>query len=278
MHDIISREILSNKMNALASIAFECVFPSRNRRAMCIVLDAIALGTRTVSASCLILKSRPSLCLAPATAGMQLPKTSSGGQSGGRSFDAWLCRRWWRAIVDMHVTGVLDVDVDIAADFFQPGSARKSGVTVHIHLTVVHFPWESSTTRAAEPLHRVLIDVVGDRLAYAVADLDCARVVHSAPDPSIVTVRACLRDVGVSAVRLTGGRQCKNLLWPEVTEENGRSGAVEAGVPGRIFRVRRGVDERQPGRIGSSIHIARRCPPTGLKLPAAKSHPIGMEP
>ncbi len=129
-----------------------------------------------------------------------------------------------------------------------------------------------------EPLHRVLIDVVGDRLAYAVADLDRARVVHSAPDPGIVTVRACLHDVGVRAARLTGGRQRKSLLWPEVTEENGRSGAVEAGVPGRVFRVGRGVDERQPGRIGSSIQIACRCPPSGLKLPAARSHRTAMEP
>ena len=32
-------------------------------------------------------------------------------------------------------------------------------------LTVVHFPWESSTIRAVEPSHRVLIDIVGDRLA-----------------------------------------------------------------------------------------------------------------
>jgi len=42
--------------------------------------------------------------------------------------------------------------------------------------------------RAMEPLHRVLIDVVGDRLAHGVADLDCTRVVHSAPDPAVVTV------------------------------------------------------------------------------------------
>ena len=86
--------------------------------------------------------------------------------------------------------------------------------------------------RAMEPLHRVLIDVVGDRLAYGVADLDCTRVVHSAPDPGIVTVRACLRDAIVRAGRLTGGRQAKSLLWPEVTEENGCSGAVLAGAPG----------------------------------------------
>ena len=110
--------------------------------------------------------------------------------------------------------------------------------------------------RTLELLHRVLIDVIGDRLAYAVADLDCARVVHAAPDSGVVTVRARLRDAGVRAVRLTGGRQRKSLLWSEVTEENGRSGTIEAGVPGRIFRVRRSVDERQPGRIGSRIRIA----------------------
>jgi len=32
-----------------------------------------------------------------------------------------------------------------------------------------------------EPLHGVPIDVVGDRLALGVADLDCARVMHTAP-------------------------------------------------------------------------------------------------
>ena len=79
-------------------------------------------------------------------------------------------------------------------------------------LTVVHFPWESSTIKAVERPHRVLIDVNGDRFANAVTDVDCARVVHSAPDPRIVTVRSRLPDVAVSAVRLTGGRQCKNLL------------------------------------------------------------------
>ena len=63
-----------------------------------------------------------------------------------------------------------------------------------------------------ESLHRVLIDVTGDRLAHAVADCDRARVVHAAPDPGVVTVRACLRDVGVRAVRLTGGRQRKYLF------------------------------------------------------------------
>ena len=109
-----------------------------------------------------------------------------------------------------------------------------------------------------QPLHRVLIDVVGDRLTYGVANLDCTRIVHSAPDPGVVSVRAGLRDIAVRAVRLTGGRQHKNLLWPEVSEQNSCSGAVLAGVPGRIFRVGRGGDERQPCCISGSIHIAVR--------------------
>ena len=37
--------------------------------------------------------------------------------------------------------------------------------------------------RPAERLHRVLVDVVGDCLAYAVADLDRTHIVHSTPDP-----------------------------------------------------------------------------------------------
>lgn len=110
--------------------------------------------------------------------------------------------------------------------------------------------------RAAEPLHRVLIDIVGDGLAYAVADLDCTRIVHSTPDPGSVTVRTRLRDVGVRAGRLTGGGQRKSLPTPEVTEENGCSSTIEAWVPSSIFRVGRGVDKGQPGRIGRGIRIA----------------------
>jgi hypothetical protein len=42
----------------------------------------------------------------------------------------------------------------------------------------------------SERLHRVLIDVVGDRLALGIADGDGARVVHPAPDPGVVSVLA----------------------------------------------------------------------------------------
>ena len=41
-----------------------------------------------------------------------------------------------------------------------------------------------------------------------------------------------------------------------MAEENGRSRAIETGVPCRVFRVRRRVDERQPVRIGSRVRIA----------------------
>jgi hypothetical protein len=74
-----------------------------------------------------------------------------------------------------------------------------------------------------EPLHRVLIDIIRDRLPYAVADLDCARVVHAAPDPAVVGIRARIRDVRVGAARLTGGRQSEGLLRSKVAEENCRS-------------------------------------------------------
>src|SRR5262245_32135380 len=43
-------------------------------------------------------------------------------------------------------------------------------------------------------LHGVLIDIVGDLLAHPVADFDCARVMHPAPNPRVVPVRARLRD------------------------------------------------------------------------------------
>ena len=79
---------------------------------------------------------------------------------------------------------------------------------------------------------------------------------HAAPDPGVVPVRARLRDAGVRAARLSGRRQRKRLCVVEVAEENGRRRTVEAGVPGRVLRVRRRVDERQPVRIGSRVRIA----------------------
>src|SRR5215217_997391 len=56
-------------------------------------------------------------------------------------------------------------------------------------------PWQ---TRRLPALHRVQVDVVGDRLANGVARLDGAGIVHTAPDPGVVTVRARLRDARVS--------------------------------------------------------------------------------
>ena len=79
---------------------------------------------------------------------------------------------------------------------------------------------------------------------------------HTAPDPGVVAVRARSRDAGVCAARPSDRRQRKRLLVGEVAEENSRSRTVEAGVPGRVFRMRRRVDERQPVRIRSRVRIA----------------------
>ena len=72
---------------------------------------------------------------------------------------------------------------------------------------------------------------------------------HPAPDPPVVTVRARLRNAGVRAARLSGGRQHKRLCVIEVAEQNSRGRAVLSGVPGRIFRVRGRGDQRQPGLV-----------------------------
>ena len=94
------------------------------------------------------------------------------------------------------------------------------------------------------------IDVVGDRLAYGVADLDCARIVHAAPDPGVVTVRARLRDADIGAARLSG-RQGERLVVTELAEENGRSRSILTWMTGWILRVARRVDERNPAGSGS---------------------------
>jgi hypothetical protein len=82
-----------------------------------------------------------------------------------------------------------------------------------------------------------LIDVVGDRLSLGIANGYRARVVHTTPDPGVVTVRARLHDAGVRAARLSDRRQRKRLLVIEVAEENGRSRTIETRVPGGVFRV-----------------------------------------
>src|SRR6185312_13765114 len=90
---------------------------------------------------------------------------------------------------------------------------------------------------AVETLHGVLIDVLRDRLAQRVADGDCARVVHAAPDAGVVGVRARSRDAGVGTARLSGRRQRKRLPSSEVAEEDGRARAILAGMASRVFRV-----------------------------------------
>ena len=81
-----------------------------------------------------------------------------------------------------------------------------------------------------DSLHRVLINVIGDCLAFGIADGDCARIVHTSPDPRGVTLCSRLRDAGVYETRLSR-RQPKCLLVVEVDEENRCGGAVEAWCP-----------------------------------------------
>ena len=111
---------------------------------------------------------------------------------------------------------------------------------------------------SVEALHRVLIDVVRNRLALGVADRDRARVVHTAPYSSVIAVRARLRDAGVRAARLSGCCQCKGLFVVEGAEEDGRSRTVLAGVSSWVFRVCRRVYEGQPVRIRNRVRIAVR--------------------
>ena len=81
---------------------------------------------------------------------------------------------------------------------------------------------------APEPLHRVLIYVVCDRLANPIADLDRTRIVHSTPHPGVVSIRLRLQNARVRATGLTGSRQRKGVPGWKVAEEDRRSGAVEA--------------------------------------------------
>src|SRR5262245_34222682 len=85
--------------------------------------------------------------------------------------------------------------------------------------------WPSS-----ELTHRVRTDVLGDRLAFGVADGDRARVVHAAPDAGVVSVFPGLRDARVGAARLAGCGQRERLSVVELAEQNGRRSSVEAWV------------------------------------------------
>ena len=90
-----------------------------------------------------------------------------------------------------------------------------------------------------EQLHVVLIDVACDRLALSVADVDCARIVHSSPDACSIAIRARTRNLRVRSARQSNRCQREVLFIIEVTEENGCSGTVEAGVSSRVFRLLR---------------------------------------
>src|SRR4029453_9053132 len=65
---------------------------------------------------------------------------------------------------------------------------------------------------AVTSLHEVLIDIVGNGLALGITDSNCARVVHTAPDPCVVPVRSGLRNAGVAVARLTDRCERKRLL------------------------------------------------------------------
>jgi hypothetical protein len=103
---------------------------------------------------------------------------------------------------------------------------------------------------------RCRLTLLGDRLLRCLADSDCARGSACPPNPGVVTVRACLRDAVVRASRLSGRCQCKRLLLSsKVAEENRRSRSIQAGMPGRIFRVRWGIYQGEPPRLRKSVRI-----------------------
>src|SRR5262245_47419337 len=160
-----------------------------------------------------------------------------------------------------------------------PLSVRLVGLKMGALYTSVKRP--SSFRTAVDRLHGILIDVVGDRRAHAVADLNGARVVHTTPDSSAVTIGARLGNAGIRPVRLPGRCQRKRLLLTrEVTEENGRSRTVRAGVPGRIFRMRRRGEEREPTRIwnGVRIIVGIRLRDRGYRPPGHFERNRGVEP
>ena len=109
--------------------------------------------------------------------------------------------------------------------------------------------WDISAKALGVPVYMLLGGNVRDKVRVYAG-------VYTAPDPAIVTIRACLLDAGVRAARLACRRQRKSLHRSEVAEENGRSATILAGVPGRILRMGRSIDERQPVRISRSIRIA----------------------
>jgi len=104
-------------------------------------------------------------------------------------------------------------------------------------LATTHEWWELEFSFPWSKLHRVLIDVVGDRLALNVADVDCARIVHTSPHPHSIAVQACSRNLGVRAAGLSKRRQRKRLFIVEVAEENGRRRTGKARVSSWVFRM-----------------------------------------
>src|SRR5436190_5679185 len=107
--------------------------------------------------------------------------------------------------------------------------------------------------RSPEPLHGVAIDVGRDGLPLGIAGGDGAREVHASPHPRVVAVGARLRDAGIRAAGLSVCRQREHLLVVKIPQEHGSRCTVLTGMSGRVFRVRRCDDERQPAWIRSGI-------------------------
>ena len=69
---------------------------------------------------------------------------------------------------------------------------------------------------AVTQLHGVLIDVIGDCLAFGIANRDRAWVVHASPDPRGVPIRSRLRNAVVCATRLSvvvSMNVCSSSKW-----------------------------------------------------------------
>src|SRR4051794_37473919 len=81
----VSRDILRSESNAAASSGFWGDFPRRNRRAVCRMLVAIALGTRTPFDNRASFCSRLTLCFPPAIAGRHDADDGSSAQGAAGS-------------------------------------------------------------------------------------------------------------------------------------------------------------------------------------------------
>ena len=73
-------------------------------------------------------------------------------------------------------------------------------------------------------------------------------------EPRVHLLETGLANVISASIDESAAASLKQLA----AEKNRRTRAIQTGMPRRIFRVSRCVDERQPGRIGSRAGIAVR--------------------